>query len=1052
MNRSIIVSAFILLAAGMAGSYAGSLEEDFKNPPNAVGPYVWWHWMGSNISKEGITKDIEAMKASGIGGATIFNLTSAVMAYDAPTLNLPFPDITYRSPKWWEMVQFATSEAQRLGLEIGMHNCVGYSATGGPWVTPELSMQRVTFTATKVKGAAPFAGVLPQPKAKLDFYRDIAVVAVPETDPVDPKAIIDLSKQMDKEGRLTWNAPAGDWIVYRFGHTSTSAAPHPMPEDIHALEVDKMSASASRFHFEQVINPLREHLGAAMGKAFRQLTLDSYEAGSQNWTPAFREEFLKRKGYDPVPWLPVLDANTVGEGKTKTTVPKRAMGSPEQSARFEWDFKDVIAQLYQQNNFEQGARMMHEAGLEMHFEAYSGPFDTIAGSAIADVPMGEFWTGGRGGIGGVIVAAARAADRKIVAAEALTSKPSLSKFCEDPAFLKIVGDGGYASGVNRLVLHHWVHQPFGDAFKPGMGMGWWGTHFGRNQTWAEPGKAYYKYLARTQSLLQRGQGVADYLTLDHAARNADAIPDAIPRSALLRGDVRVEKGQIVLTSGRRYAFLSLPEGDTMLPEVARKLAELANAGAILVGTKPTHSPSLSGYPACNEEVRKLGEEIWSKGNVFAGSAAQYLEKTGITPPVTFADRRQGSIRTTARRDGDTDIFFVSNASDVPTEVTPSFRVNGKLPEIWQAEDGAHAPAPLWREAAGRTEVPLRLRGKESLFVVFRKPVPAGDHPVSVLIRQPLQIFKATYGDFDSARTVDVTEKVAGMVKNNALPVRGFPDAAKGIVKTLKVEYESVGKRATAQAKEGETLQLGDAAQAPEWNLATSAKGQPVLRSSSSMSGEIVYASGKRAPFTLNPPQPLAVTGAWEVSFAPGMGAPEKTSFAELKSWSENPDPAIKYFSGTATYRKTVRVPAELLGSGKRLILDLGAVSNLAAVKVNGVDLGVGWYAPFRFDATSALKPGENTLEIAVTNTWANRLIGDEQEPADIQWGSESSLFGSIAGRPLAAYPEWFVKGQPRPSKGRKTFSTWNYFTKDSPLLPAGLLGPVNLHVMRETQL
>ena len=202
MNRSIIASAFILLAAGMAGSYAGSLEEDFKNPPNAVGPYVWWHWMGSNISKEGITKDLEAMKASGIGGATIFNLTSMVQVSSTPTLNLPFPDITYRSPKWWEMVLFATSEAQRLGLEIGMHNCVGYSATGGPWVTPELSMQRVTFTGSKVKGAAHFAGVLPQPKAKLDFYRDIAVLAVPETNPVDPKEIIDLSKQMDKEGRL----------------------------------------------------------------------------------------------------------------------------------------------------------------------------------------------------------------------------------------------------------------------------------------------------------------------------------------------------------------------------------------------------------------------------------------------------------------------------------------------------------------------------------------------------------------------------------------------------------------------------------------------------------------------------------------------------------------------------------------------------------------------------------------------------------------------------------------------------------------------------------
>ena len=634
---------------------------------------------------------------------------------------------------------------------------------------------------------------------------------------------------------------------------------------------------------------------------------------------------------------------------------------------------------------------MHESGLMMQFEAYGGAFDTIAGSTVSDIPMGEFWTAGNGNIGPSIVPAARAVDRRIVAAEALTGKPAVSKFSEDPAFLKATGDGGYASGVNRLVLHHWVHQPFGDAFKPGMGMGWWGTHFGRNQTWAEPGKAYFKYLARTQSLLQRGQGVADFLTLDHAGTNADAIP----RAALLRGDVRVEKGQLVLPSGRRYAFLVLPHGDTMLPEVALKLKELVNQGAIIAGHKPTHSPSLSGYPACDAEVRKIGEELWGdadgrtklennvgQGKVFAGSLSQLMEKTGFTPPVTMSEADQKIIRTAARKDGETDIFFVSNGSDSPCDVSPSFRVKGKLPEIWQAEDGSFAPAAVWREVGGRTEVPLRLRGKESLFVIFRSPAPAGDHLVSVQVGQG-------------------------------------------------------GERSS------------------DWSLSTNENGQPVLLTSDSVAGQVIYASGKQVPFSVKPLQPLPIDGPWDVSFSPGMGAPEKVSFPKLQSWSENSDPAIKYFSGTATYRKSFNVPADFLGDGKRLILDLGAVSNLASVKVNGIDLGVGWYAPFRFDATSALKSGENTLEIAVTNTWANRLIGDEQEPADAEWGKFQSYHAGLpdqseVGRPLMAYPDWFVKGQPRPSQGRKAFVTWNYFIKDSPLLPAGLFGPVVLRPVQET--
>jgi hypothetical protein len=817
---------------------------------------------------------------------------------------------------------------------------------------------------------------------------------------------------------------------------------------------------------------LKEHLGPLMGKGktFRHLVLDSYEAGLQNWTPGFREEFIKRKGYDPVPWLLLLDTKVVGEGKNAPRKPKFTVGNADQTARFLWDFKDMVAQLYQEYNFEQGARLMHEAGLDLQFESYGGPFDVIAGASVADIPMAEFWVGRKSSVKPAIIASARAMDRKVVGAEALTGWPNICNYSEDPALLKIFGDDAYSLGINRLILHHWVHQPFGDAFKPGMGMGWWGTHFGRNQTWAELGKAYYKYLGRSQVLLQTGQGVGDFLTLDHTVVNADAIS----RAALLRGDVRVENGQIVLASGRRYPFLVLPAGNVMLPEVARKLKELVEGGAVIVGTKPTRSFSLSGYPACDDVVRGIGEELWGdtdgrvnlehgvgRGRVFAGSYQMFLEKTGLTSPVILGPE-QGFVLTTARRDaaGDVDIFFVSNPLIESCAVTPSFRVKGKLPEIWQAEDGSHAPAPLWREVGGRTEVPLRLRGKEAVFIVFRKSAPADDHPVDIRfgsqIGPQIRILKATYGVAD--RTIDVTEKVADWVKNNTLQkmvmnrelAAGRGDPAPGVENVLRVDYEIEGKQVVREAKENAVLIFE--IETPEWKLTTTEKGQPVLLTSVDMSGEIVYASGKHVPFAAKAQQPHAIEGAWEVSFAPGMDAPEKITFPELTSWSQHTDPAIKYFSGTAVYRKTIQVPADLLGSEKRIFLDLGELSNLASVKVNGVDLGIGWYAPFRFDATSALKAGANTLEINVVNTWVNRLIGDEQEPADIEWGRDSRYGDIFTGRRLVAYPDWFVKGTPRPSKGRKTFSTWNYFSKDAPLLPAGLIGPVKLVPQTSTRL
>jgi len=210
----------------------------------------------------------------------------------------------------------------------------------------------------------------------------------------------------------------------------------------------------------------------------------------------------------------------------------------------------------------------------------------------------------------------------------------------------------------------------------------------------------------------------------------------------------------------------------------------------------------------------------------------------------------------------------------------------------------------------------------------------------------------------------------------------------------------------------------------------------------------VFASGKRAPFAVEAVAPIAVAGSWQVAFAPIVGTPTQATFSELRSWSESTDPNIKYFSGTASYRKDIQLDA--LRPTQRYILDLGTVHEMAAIKVNGRAMGVAWYPPFRMDITSALKTGANKLEIRVTNTWANRLIGDEQEPEDCTW-DEWEGFRDFGGRCLKSYPDWFVKSQPRPSLGRKCFVTYNYFKKDAPLLPGGLLGPVQLRVENEVK-
>jgi hypothetical protein len=183
-----------------------------------------------------------------------------------------------------------------------------------------------------------------------------------------------------------------------------------------------------------------------------------------------------------------------------------------------------------------------------------------------------------------------------------------------------------------------------------------------------------------------------------------------------------------------------------------------------------------------------------------------------------------------------------------------------------------------------------------------------------------------------------------------------------------------------------------------------------------------------------------LTGSWQVHFDPAWGGPSSVEFSSLDDWTARPERGIKYYSGTAVYRKTFHLAQ--MPKGNKTYLDLGAVNYLATVMVNGKKAGTLWTFPWRVDISSAIKAGDNKIEVAVTNVWANRLIGDEQEPADFIWQEGDPRMKG--GYFLREFPDWFLKHEQRPSKGRYTFTTWNYFSKDSPLSPSGLVGPVRI--------
>ncbi|OYY17107.1 MAG: hypothetical protein B7Y69_11035, partial [Sphingobacteriia bacterium 35-40-8] len=785
-----------------------TLVNNFMKPPINAKPYVWWHWMGSNFSKSGITKDLEGMKKMGIGGATIFNLSSAVQESHVPTLNNPWPNQTYRSPAYWEAITHAVAEAKRLGLELGIHNTVGYSTTGGPWITEERAMKKLVWTKQIIFQNQSGNIVINKPAPVIDsigwgrrslpllastWYKDIAYLAIALKDSNRYDNCIDITKNFDAKGKLIVPLPTGDWIVYRIGYAPTMSTPHPVPDEIMttSLEADKMSQVQSEFHWNTVLKPMKEQFGKEFGASFKHMLIDSYEAGYQNWTDDFRTEFIKRKSYDPLPWL--LTFSSAVSFNTSNNPEKRVRNNPEATARFDWDYKDVIAQLYYEKGWLTAKSILQKSNLKLQFEAYGGPFNTVSGSALADIPMAEFWTVRKVTFNPDIAGAARAAGKRVVGAESFTSAPSYSQYNEDPAFLKPSAVGAYGLGINRLILHHWVHQPFDDKYQPGMGMGWWGTHFSRYQTWAEPGKAFFSFLAKTQVMLQYGEQVSDYLCLE---KNTDEQADVISIPDFLQQTIEVSKGKIILASGRKYPFLMLPEGNRILPEVLGKIESLVKKGAIIVGNKPSASYSLKNYPACDEEVKTIANRLWneyytkSKQQVF-NTKAEALAFLSIEPDWKIEQADSAHLVKCIHRTGNSgEVYYIANTHKQLQQITVSFKQTSLQPELWNPENGTISNAPVWYEANGRTFIQINLKDFESVFVVFRKKSNGSIHPVSYTIKEGKAIANVILNQTNqTVMSADAAATFAIKYSDNSTKIASFNKPEKTLLQGVwKVKF------------------------------------------------------------------------------------------------------------------------------------------------------------------------------------------------------------------------------------------------------------------------
>ena len=958
-----VILAILLAALAHPGAGGQDLERSFRTPPESARPWVFWFWTNGNITRDGITKDLESMKRVGIGGVLWMEVSGPWWAPQGP--------IEAGSQQWHEAMQWAITEADRLGLAFALSVDFGYGS-GGPHITPDLSMQKLVASETKVAGEKTVTLQLKKPvvdfrpelkkvwlrpsqsmnpavmKAmkEVDSYRDVAVFAIPSSDgekdslipnlqtydgrgwtthlaPLSDKRkltsvahddVIDLSDRMSADGELHWDAPSGNWTVIRLGYASNFKMTRPSPQAAVGLECDRLHPRGIDAHFEHRLKPILDAAGKKAGHTLQYIHIDSWEAHGQNWTAGFAEEFCNRRGYDIRPWLPVLVGHVVENA--------------EMTDRFLWDMRQTVSELTLSRYVDRLRELIAPYGVQFSCEPYGRLcVDQLTYGGRGDFPICEFWTERKilepfptfgdywytsmKGLASV----ANTYGKSRVGAEAFTG---CRGWVDHPYLIKGMGDEAFCNGVSHYVYHLSAHQPY-DTMKPGLTHRKWGQHFNRHQTWWEFSKPYFDYVTRSQFLLQQGRRVVDVACLYHegAPLNFNDIRFGLPPgydydfcTPEIIQQMKVEDGLVHLPTGVKYRHLVLPKSGRITLTTACKIEELHKAGASVYLQEPiVGTPGLEGYPEANDKVKQMAK-AWPL--LPGGSWNEVFAAEGLEP-----DFEGDDIRWIHRRTKDADIYFLANSKreDVKRECT--FRVTGKTPQLWDPETGRTFAIPAVKQTDGRTTARLEFEPWQSWFVVFR-------------------------------------DKSTSRPETNPFPA---------------------------------------------WHTVQD------------------------------------ITGNWSLTFDPAWGPKDALAIDGLRSWSENPDPLVKYYSGTATYEKQFGVSKSLeLDGTRRYCLDLGKVEVMAHVTLNGKDCGITWKPLYRVDITHALVPGQNRLEVEVVNTWVNRMIGDEQFPLDAKWKDWETLL---------EWPDWFRQGRRSPT-GRYTFTTARHYEKDSPLQPSGLLGPVRI--------
>lgn len=922
---------------GQANAEYARLAEDFKNPPDEAHPKVYWWCLNGNVDTVRAKQEFRAMKEAGITGFDFFEI--GVPKQDTMIPGGP----AFMSDESLQTIKFVVDEAGKLGLTVGLNLASSWNA-GGSWIEPKNGGKSLYVSKTMLEGNSSTQKIrvlFPEisfPKEALigesnepmisfrenrkpEYYEEVAVLALPSSiqkNSLDTAEIIDVTPFFDSEtDLLTWNAPPGNWDIFRYV-CSNSGQQLVLPSPKSAgLTIDHFDSTAVETHLMYIINRLQPVLGDFSKTALKSFYLASYEARGFVWTSSLPAEFKKVNGYEITKFIPSL-------------FNKELFGN-EVTEKVQIDFRKTLSELMINNLYRKSKEICHKYGLKINCESggpgyplYNGPAEPLKALGTLDIPRGEYWVNhsrfykdGNDSIDILrvvkeVAAAAHIYQKDFIEEEAFTS---FMHWQEGPFDIKPQGDRAFCEGMNRVVFHGFSHNITGSGH-PGY-VYHAGTHFNDKRVWWPKVKPFVEYISRISAVAQKTNFVADVVWY-----YGDKIPNSataknthftagpgfdyeVINTEILLNDLLVKNGELSLSNGAKFRMLALESEESINPKVLLRLKELADQGAVIIGKKPITISEIKGQQLTKDEGKKLINRLWiefpkntnskfkTNGKIYSEiKPVEMLEALKVSSDINYADLNSGLIDFIHYQKNDVDIYFIRNTTNEWISRDCAFRQQNKVPEIWNTVSGEIIPVTIFKQNSEYIQLPVTLPPNGSYFVVFKE--------------------STTPHHYESASGSGTNPPFLEFTKDGISILQEGNVELKGSSKTIKVDNEI-------------SIQI--------------------------------------------------LKDSWEVSFEKDWGAPEKVTFSKLISWTDSEIEGIKYYSGTATYEKSFNSNIKQDRKGK-IYLDLGEVAKVGEVWLNGKRLGITWAKPHRFDVTEFLKSGENTIRVEVANVWSNRIKGD----------------------------------------------------------------------------